>query len=399
MHAAASQVARAEYARFLPSRTEPSVAALGMTTSPARKTVMRWLLGSMPLSAIAFEQSIGFFWPPASGSVLGNGSGFGGAPQVENRVDERTSGFDAVAAIEQSGVAAQAIVDQGSVRAARRIAKSFLVAETHVDVANAHFGARTLGTKRNRDTLVGLNVQDQAVRVRFAAAENDVGSALELNDDFGGALGEALAGAEIKRDIGPAPVVDEKFCGDESFRARLRADVLFLAIAGDRLAGDGSLRVLAADDRLSNHFQIEGANGLQDFQFLVAHGGGVEGSGRLNGDQRSELQNMALNHVAQRAGSFVKAAAAFDTEGFGRGDLHVVHVIAVPERFEDAVAETENQKILHRVFAEIVVDAIDLLLFENIVNNLVEFVSASQVASEGFLDDDAPPGFCVRGAR
>src|ERR1700739_1643377 len=151
MHAAASQVARAEYARFLPSRTEPSVAALGITTSPTRKTMMRWLLGSMPLSAIAFEQSIGFLWSPASGSVLGDGSGFGGAPDVENRIDQRPCGFDAVAAIGKSGIAAQAIVDEGSVGAARRIAKSFLIAETHVDVSDAHFGARALGTKRDRD--------------------------------------------------------------------------------------------------------------------------------------------------------------------------------------------------------------------------------------------------------
>src|ERR1700745_3499775 len=128
-----------------------------MTTSPTRKTMMRWLLGSMPLSAIAFEQSVGFFWTPASGSVLGNSRGFGGAPDVENRIDKRPCGFDTVAAIEKSRIAAQAIVDEGSVRAARRIAKSFLVAETHVDVADAHFGARALGAKRDRDTLIGLN--------------------------------------------------------------------------------------------------------------------------------------------------------------------------------------------------------------------------------------------------
>ena len=51
---------------------------------------------------------------------------------------------------------------------------------------------------------------------------------------------------------------------------------------------------------------------------------------------------MALNHVAQGTRGFVKTAAALDAECFGGGDLHVVHVVAIPERFEDAVAEAKN---------------------------------------------------------
>ena len=46
-----------------------------------------------------------------------------------------------------------------------------------------------------------------------------MGSALELNDNFSCAFGEALAGAEIERNVGPAPIIDNQFCGDESFRA------------------------------------------------------------------------------------------------------------------------------------------------------------------------------------
>src|ERR1051326_9298368 len=97
------------------------------------------------------------------------------------------SRFDAVTAIEKCGIAAQTVIDEGSVRASRRIAKSFAVTEIHSDVADAHFGARPFGAEGNGNAFVRLDIEDQAVGFGFTAAENDMRSALELNDDFGGA--------------------------------------------------------------------------------------------------------------------------------------------------------------------------------------------------------------------
>src|SRR2546426_3379159 len=47
--------------------------------------------------------------------------------------------------------------------------------------------------------------QYQAVGLNFALAKNDVRRAPELDHDFGGALGQAFAGAQIERNTGPAP--------------------------------------------------------------------------------------------------------------------------------------------------------------------------------------------------
>src|SRR5260370_7534088 len=49
------------------------------------------------------------------------------------------------------------------------------------------------------------------------------------------------------------------------------------------------------------------------------------------------------------------------------------------------------------MFGEVVIDAVDLLLVENVENNLVQSLSRSQVASERFLNDDAHPR--IRRAR
>jgi hypothetical protein len=45
----------------------------------------------------------------------------------------------------------------------------------------------------------------------------------------------------------------------------------------------------------------------------------------------------------------------------------VVDVVAVPERLEDGVGEAEDQQVLHRLLAQVVVDAVDLLLVEDFV--------------------------------
>ena len=196
--------------------------------------------------------------------------------------------------------------------------------------------------------------------------------AAELDHDLRAACGEALAGAKIERNASPAPVVDQQFGGNESFGLGRRTHVELFAVAGHELTVELSRRILPANDLLSDHPQIERADGLEHFQFFVAHGGGIKRSRRLNGYQRGQLKNVALNHVAESARRFIKTAAALDTERFRRGDLHVIDIIAVPERLENPVAEAQNEKVLHGVLTKVMVDAVDLLFVENIEDNLIQ---------------------------
>ena len=76
---------------------------------------------------------------------------------------------------------------------------------------------------------------------------------------------------------------------------------------------------------------------------------------------------MVGNHVAEGAGGFVEAAAMFHANDFGGGDLHVVDVIAIPERLDDVVRKAEDHHVLDGFFAEIMVDAVDLLFGENLL--------------------------------
>ena len=76
-------------------------------------------------------------------------------------------------------------------------------------------------------------------------------------------VGQALARAQIKGDIGPAPIIDQKPQGGERFGLRARIYVLFLAVSDDRLAVDHAGTVLAADHVAHDRLRRERPEGLQ----------------------------------------------------------------------------------------------------------------------------------------
>ena len=74
---------------------------------------------------------------------------------------------------------------------------------------------------------------------------------------------------------------------------------------------------------------------------------------------------MVLHHVAQRAGLLVVAGARADAFFLGDRDLHVVDVLLIEQRLEDAVREAQHQDVLDGFLAEVVVDPVDLPLVEH----------------------------------
>ena len=74
---------------------------------------------------------------------------------------------------------------------------------------------------------------------------------------------------------------------------------------------------------------------------------------------------MVLHHVAQGAGFFVVAGSGADAFRFAHSDLHVIDVLVVPNRLEDAVGEPDDHQILNGFFPQIVIDAEDLRFVEH----------------------------------
>ena len=90
---------------------------------------------------------------------------------------------------------------------------------------------------------------------------------------------------------------------------------------------------------------------------------------------------MVLNDVAEESGLLVEGAATFDADGFSGCDLNVVDEVAVPDVLEDAVGEAEDEDVLDSLFAEVVVDAEDLVFLEDLIDLVVE--SAGRTLGRG----------------
>ena len=74
---------------------------------------------------------------------------------------------------------------------------------------------------------------------------------------------------------------------------------------------------------------------------------------------------MVLDHIAQRPGMVVVVTAVFYAHLFGHGDLYMIDVAPVPNRFKKGIGKAKGQDILDRIFAQIMVNTIHLRLFKD----------------------------------
>ena len=88
---------------------------------------------------------------------------------------------------------------------------------------------------------------------------------------------------------------------------RIRLDPLDLPIA----------TILATD----NARGVQGPDGLEERGLLVAHRFMVFAGWRVHHHVGEHLKHVVLNHVAERPGCIVEAAAVVDAERFRHGDL------------------------------------------------------------------------------
>ena len=100
---------------------------------------------------------------------------------------------------------------------------------------------------------------------------------------------------------------------------------------------------------------------------------------------------MVLDDVAGGADAVVVSGAGADADVLGHRDLDVVDVGGVPQRLVQLVGKAQRHEVLHRFFAEIVVDAEDRVLVEDFRDHVVELASRFEIVPEGLFDDDAPP--------
>src|SRR6266404_2749675 len=162
----------------------------------------------------------------------------------------------------------------------------------------------------------------------------------------------------MKRNSGPSPVCNFKPDLGERFCAGFRTDAIFLAIADNLLSFDRPRPILSAD----RVFQWNGCNGVPDFQLFRPYGFCLKRFRWFHRDQSEDFHRVILQYVAERPGLFIEWPPSLDTDGFRERKLYPVNVVPIPDRLEDSIAETKEENVLHRLFAEIVIDPKYLIL-------------------------------------
>ena len=132
------------------------------------------------------------------------------------------------------------------------------------------------------------------------------------------------------------------------------------AIAGDVLSDEFAVAVLSADCAAENILGTQRLNGMEDFCLLIPNCVGLKRDWRFHSREADELHDVVGHHVAQGTSRVVVAATLLDADGFRHGNLNVIDVAPVPDGFEDAVGEAERHDVLDGLFAQVVVDAVDL---------------------------------------
>jgi hypothetical protein len=151
--------------------------------------------------------------------------------------------------------------------------------------------------------------------------------------------------------ITPTPIPAPRVDVDSSSTVRLDVSSYrdtCLALASDELT---------ADDVVSR----KGAHPPKDLDLLAALVFGCDACWCVHCQQRHDLKEMVLHHIAQAAGRIVEGSSPLDAEPLGHRDLHARHVISVPDWLEKSIGKTEVEDALDRLLAEEVVDPVTSL--------------------------------------
>ena len=169
---------------------------------------------------------------------------------------------------------------------------------------------------------------------------------------------QGFSGAQDEGHSLPAPVVYLHFHLGERFGAPGRVDAVLPGVVRDLPAADGSGRVPGAAGA-PGVGRLDAA-GPQHRGHGVAEVPLVHRGRRFERHQGHDLQEVALDHVAEGAGAVVITGASLQREVLVKDNLDLCDVLAVPHRLQEGVGEAQPQDVQHRRLAQEMVHPVDV---------------------------------------
>src|SRR5438270_13772705 len=107
---------------------------------------------------------------------------------------------------------------------------------------------------------------------------------------------------------------------------------------------------------------------MRQLRLLIADTVGLKRYRRLHGGETQPLHHVIRNHVPQCPGIVKVSPALFHPDSFRVSDLNMIDIATVPDWLKNGIVESKDQDILYRLFAEIMVNAIDLAFGQHTLN-------------------------------
>jgi len=98
----------------------------------------------------------------------------------------------------------------------------------------------------------------------------------EIECALAGTYRKTFAGAQVKGDARPAPIINEQLEGDVRFGVGVGLDLGFLPVTRTGLAIDGSGEILPSHDLTVDVLRFHGADRFEKLDLLVTDGFGIQ---------------------------------------------------------------------------------------------------------------------------
>ena len=77
--------------------------------------------------------------------------------------------------------------------------------------------------------------------------------------------------------------------------------------------------------------------------------------------------------------------------GFRHGDLHMINIVVIPDGFEARIGKAEDQHVLDRLFAQVVIDAVELLFTDLLEQLAIQRPRGRGIMPKRLFDNDSTP--------
>src|ERR1700679_2583428 len=154
-----------------------------------------------------------------------------------------------------------------------------------------------------------------------------------------------LPRTNVKRNAIPPPRINLKLQTSKRLHLRVRRNTLLIQIATELPAN----QILRLNRR----------NGLKHLHLLITHRLSIASRRTLHREIAHHLEDMVLNHIANRARLVIKSPTTLNPKVLRHRDLNSLNIVTIPNGFQERIRKAKGHHVMHWPLRKVMIDAKD----------------------------------------